>query len=194
MICSWWRLLLRPRQKDPSGLLLANRQLTHGSTTCPLCLQSRHSGRNSRHEGPSGLLWLSVTALWPHSQQNSIPKPTHFHENIFNLIQIRNPVSLPSYFLTKAPSQMLKVVRDDLSPVDWKGHNHTLLMADHPPGLCSPRTEDITAMVGSEKKFLPMAVNTGVMDRGTDSRGRVSLSRDEQRVIKRGGDTSENTG
>lgn len=89
---------------------------------------------------------------------------------------------------------MLKMVRDDLSPVDWKGHNHTLLMADHPPGLGSPRTEDITAMVGSEKKFLPMAVNTGVMDRGTDSRGRVSLSRDEQRVIKRGGDTSENTG
>lgn len=89
---------------------------------------------------------------------------------------------------------MLKMVRDDLSPVDWKVHNHTLLMADHPPGLCSPRREDITAMVGSVKKFLPMAVNTGVMDRGADSRGRVSLSRDEQRVIKRGGDTSENTG
>lgn len=59
---------------------------------------------------------LRVTALWSHSQQNSIPKPTDFHENIFNLIQIRNPVSLPSYFQTKAPlSTNVENGQDDFS-------------------------------------------------------------------------------
>lgn len=51
-----------------------------------------------------------------HSQQNSIPKLTDFHENIFNLIQIRNPVSLPSYFQTKAPlSTNVENGQDDFS-------------------------------------------------------------------------------
>lgn len=82
---------------------------------------------------------LRVTALWSHSQQNSIPKPTDFHENIFNLIQIRKPVSLPSYFQTKAPlsQQMLKMVKT-ISHVDWKVHKPLWWLA-YPPGFCSPR-------------------------------------------------------
>jgi hypothetical protein len=56
----------------------------------------------------SGQCALNITKLWPPPQPNSIPSQQFFHENIFNLIQVRNglcfsPQPLPKkgFFLTK---------------------------------------------------------------------------------------------
>lgn len=138
MICSL--LLLQPRKKDPSSFPLLSTGSSHtGSFTVPRCPQSRYSGRRSRYEGLSGLIWLSVSQHCGH-----IPNRTQFQsQRIFMkiyliLFKLEIPSLSPVTFRQRPPSQqMLKMVKT-ISHVDWKVHK-PLWWLTYPPGFCSPR-------------------------------------------------------
>lgn len=117
MICSL--LLLQPRKKDPSFPLLSTDSSHTGSLTVPRCPQSRYSGRRSRYEGLSGLIWFSVSQHCGH-----IPNRTQFQsQQIFMkiyliLFKLEIPSLSPVTFRQRPPSQqMLKMVKT-ISHVD----------------------------------------------------------------------------